>query len=62
MTYFSCPVKYDESKEVIYDSTLRRIIFDIANADNFDEEDFVPEYRHEKFPDYSRIRKSKNKR
>ena len=62
MTYISCPVKYDESKELLYNSTLRRIIFDIANADNFDEEDFVPEYRPEKIPNYSKIRKSKNKR
>ena len=61
MTYISCPVKYDESKGILYDSTLRKIIFDLANADNCDDEDYEPEYRQEKIPDYSKIWKSKNK-
>ena len=62
MTYISCPFKYDESKGILYDSTLRKIIFDLANADNFDDEDFIPDYKQEKIPDYSKVWKSKNRR
>ena len=62
MTYISCPVKYDESKGILYDSTLRKIIFDLANADNFDDEDFIPDYKQEKIPDYSKVWKSRNRR
>lgn len=61
MAFITCPVKYDDSKCIIYDPTLRRIIFDLANADNCDDEDYEPEYRQEKIPDYSKIWKSKNK-
>ena len=62
MAYITCPVKYDDSKGIIYDPTLRRIIFDLANADNFDDEDYAPEYRQEKHPDYTKIWKNKSKR
>ena len=62
MAYITCPVKYDESKEILYNSSLRRIIFDLANADNFCDEDFTPEYRQEKTPNYSKIWKIKNQR
>lgn len=57
-----CPVRYSDSKDIIYDANLRRIIFDLANADNYDEEDYSPEYRQEKYPDYRKIWKTKNQR
>lgn len=48
MVYVS--IKLDERKQPIYDSNLRKIIFDLANADNFDDQDFYPEYRTQKYP------------
>ena len=54
-------VKYDDSKSIIYDSNLRRIIRDLVNADNFEEEDFEPEYRQPVFKDYTKRRKFKTK-
>lgn len=52
-------VKYDEFGNLVYDSNLRKIIFDLANADNFDEEDYTPHYQNQKQIKYSRKWKSK---
>lgn len=54
-------VKYDDSKSIIYDANLRRIIRDLANADNFEEEDFEPEYRQPVFKDYTKHKKYNRK-
>lgn len=48
MVYVS--IKLDERKQPIFDNNLRKIIFDLANADNFDDQDFYPEYRAQKYP------------
>ena len=55
-------VKYDDFGNLVYDSNLRKIIFDLANADNFDDEDYTPEYQYHKAKDYSKAWKSKKNR
>ena len=50
-------VKYDEFGKLVYDSNLRKIIFDLANADNFDDQDYMPQYQAPKQYDYSKRRK-----
>lgn len=55
-------VKYDDFGNLVYDSNLRKIIFDLANADNFDDEDYTPKYQYQKPKDYSKTWKSKKNR
>ena len=55
-------VKYDDFGNLVYDSNLRKIIFDLANADNFDDEDYTPKYKYQKPKDYSKTWKSKKNR
>ena len=52
-------VKYDEFGKLVYDSNLRKIIFDLANADNFDDQDYMPHFQAPKQYDYSKRRKFK---
>ncbi|MCI8277329.1 MAG: hypothetical protein HFJ46_05355 [Clostridia bacterium] len=43
-------IKLDDKKQFIFDASLRRILFDLANADNFEDEDFYPSYLNDKRP------------
>lgn len=52
-------VKYDELGNLVYDLNLRKVIFDLANADNFDDDDYIPLYQPQKVFNYSKRWKHK---